>query len=252
VAKDSNVLWTDTELVSAVDAYLFLLQAQRAGLTYPKDIEGKLLLSGSLKVRNDGSLRYRMRNISAVIKEMGGPTLAAYSPAEQVGTHVRARLRTILADRSQFRTILEEAEGSKSAISSASEDRRIEAIDRLDQLRRQVSELERELIGIGHNQPPEPLLADGLNRNDFEQARQNIRALENEVNGATPNPKGTQEHAARLLEFGLKVAIWAGERATKFADATLKLLAPVVVAKATGLAPLIIDVLRAVARAVPF
>jgi hypothetical protein len=34
-------------------------------------------------------------------------------------------------------------------------------------------------------------------------------------------------------------------------DITLKLLAPIVVAKATGLAPILIDALRAVARAIP-
>jgi hypothetical protein len=96
VAKSSKILWTDNELVSAVEFYLFMLQAQRAGLAYPKDTGTKLLLSGPLNTRNDASLRYRMRNISAVISEMGGPVLAEYSPAQQVGVNVRMRLRASL------------------------------------------------------------------------------------------------------------------------------------------------------------
>jgi hypothetical protein len=69
--SSSNILWTDNELTSAVDAYVFVLQAQRAGLSYPVDIGAGVLLSGSLITRNDASLRYRMRNISAVVREMG-------------------------------------------------------------------------------------------------------------------------------------------------------------------------------------
>ena len=248
MVKGSNILWTDAELVSAVDAYVFLLQAERAGITYPKDVGTRLLLSGALNIRNDTSLRYRMRNISAVVSEMGGPILAAYSPAEQVGTNVRMRLRAILASHGHFRTILEEAE----APSPVSTDYQKEALDRLARLRQQISELERELIGIGHNRPPEPLSTDRPDRADFEQARQDIQALEDEVKRLTPNPEVTQEHANRLFEFGLKVALWVGERATKFTDVTLAVLAPVLVAKATGLAPVIIDALRAVTRAISF
>jgi hypothetical protein len=184
-----------------------MLQAERAGLTYPKDTGTKLLLSGPLNIRNDVSLRYRMRNISAVIREMGGPMLAAYSPAEQVGTNVRMRLRAILAGHSHFRAMLEETGTSAFTSSSVSTDSRIEALDRLGRLRQQISELERELIGIGHNRPPEPLSTDGPSYVDFEQARQDIQALENEVKTLTPNPELTKEHASRLFEFGLKVAL---------------------------------------------
>jgi hypothetical protein len=205
--------------VSSVDAYVFLLQTQRAGLTYPRDIGAKLLLSGALSIRNDGSLRYRMRNISAVVSEMGGPILAEYSPAEQVGTNVRMRLRAILAVHSHFSKILQETTPRAITSSSVRADHQEEALDRLAQLREQISELERQLIGIGHNRPPEPLSIDTLHHLDFEQAREDIRALENEVKTATPNPEVAQEHSSRLLAFGLKVALWVGKRATKFTSA---------------------------------
>jgi hypothetical protein len=229
-----------------------MLQAQRAGVTYPNDIGTKLLLSGALSVRNDASLRYRMRNISAVVSEMGGPILAAYSPAEQVGSNVRMRLRAILAEHSHFGAILQETKASAFTPTFVSADHKKEALDRLARLRQQISELERELIGMGHNNPPEPLLTDVLERADLEQARRDILALEDEVKKPAPNPEVTQQHAGRLLEFGLKVALWVGERATKFTDVALTVLAPVVVAKATGLVPLIIDALRAVTHAIPF
>lgn len=248
--SSSNILWTDNELTSAVDAYVFMLRAQRAGLSYPVDMGAGVLLSGSLVTRNDASLRYRMRNISAVVREMGGPLLAEYSPAEQVGTNVRQRLRAILADHEPFRTIVEETDALPSK--PASTNARTEALDRLAKLRLQISELERELIGIGHNRPPEPLSSDGPNRADFEQARENVQALEDEVRKAEPDPEVARARASLLLKFGLKVAIWVGERATKFTDVTLKFLAPVVVAKATGLAPVLIDALRAVSRAISF
>jgi hypothetical protein len=253
VAKSSNTFWTDAELVSAVDAYVFMLHAECAGIRYPKDIGPELLLSDILDSRNYVSLRYRMRNISAVVSEMGGPILAAYSPAEQVGTNVRARLRAILASHDQFKVIQGEAKTSTAATAAAKPtDVRVEALERLDQLRAQLAELERELIGIGHNRPPEPLSMDGPGRADFERARQDVQALENQVKSDVPNLEVAELHANRLFEFGLKVALWVGERATKFTDTALKFLAPVVVAKATGLAPVIIDALKAVARAIPF
>jgi len=56
--------------------------------------------------------------------------------------------------------------------------------------------------------------------------------------------------ADRLLDLGLKIALWAGARATKFADVSLALLAPVVVAKAAGLAPVLLDALSAVLRTI--
>lgn len=124
VVKGSNILWTDAELVSAVDAYVFMLQAERVGVSYPKDIDTKLLLSGPLNIRNDASLRYRMRNISAVVDEMGGPILAAYSPAEQVGTNVRTRLRAILANHSHFRAILQETRDKVAYPNAVSADER--------------------------------------------------------------------------------------------------------------------------------
>jgi hypothetical protein len=251
LAKNSDKLWTDEELSSAVEAYVFMLRAERLGLVQLKDANAQLLLAGHLIIRNEGSIRYRMRNISAVVSEMGVPTVSVYSPAERVGTNVRTRIRAILAGNQGFQEILLQPSSKASAPSSTdlSAELKSDALNRLSYLKVKISELERELIGIGHNRPPEPLNADAPDRAAFENARQDISALEEEIGRVVPNPDTVEKHVSRLLAFGLKVALWAGERVTTFTDASLKLLAPVAVAQATGLAPVLLDALRAVVRA---
>jgi hypothetical protein len=162
-----------------------------------------------------------MRNISAVVSEMGGPVLAEYSPAEQVGANVRMRIRAILAGHRHFKRVLEGTGPSASSEIARPTGSRADALECLERLRAHITELERELIGIGHNRPPEPLSTERLDRADFEQARLDIDALEDEVKRSSPDPGVAKEHSTRLLEFGLKVALWAGERATKFTDITI-------------------------------
>lgn len=249
MAKNANEHWTDAELARAVDAYVFLLQAERSGLNIAGDAVVRLLLSGHLQSRNEVSIRYRMRNISAVVREMGGPTVSRYSPAEQVGSNVRRRLRAMLVSNAHLQLILKEY---AAPAPPAREKDRTEALSQLGELRLQVSELERGIVGIGHNRPPEPLSADGLNRADFEHAREDISKLELQVESSQPDLEVVAEHSNRLLAFGAKVARWAGERATRVVDVTLALAAPILLAKALGLAPVIIDALAAVLRAVRF
>jgi hypothetical protein len=111
-------------------------------------------------------------------------------------------------------------------------------------------DIERELVGIGHNRPPEPLSAGGPVHEDFSRAHEDVRALEAELTKSSPDQKAVSERSGRLLTFGLKVALWMGERAMKFADVSLTVLAPVIVAKATNffavLEPAINSVLHAV------
>jgi hypothetical protein len=241
-------LWTDTELAVSVDAYVFLLGLHHAGLSYPRSRAEVLLLEGPLSNRNDVALRYRMRNISAVVAELGGPTLPEYSPAEQVGTKVRARLRDILTEHPQFQRILTDSKKGQDFVRHYT---RADALDRLEILRARLLEIEEEVvgIGIGHNRPPEPIAMTEIGRVQFDQAREAIQWLKDEIQFVAPNHERVPTASSRLAEFGLKLALWAGERATKFTDVTLKILAPVIVAKVTGLAPLIVDALRAVADA---
>lgn len=250
MARNSDKPWADNELSNAVDAYVFLLRAERLGLFHLKDADVRRILSGYLSIRNEGSIRYRMRNISAVVSEMGAPIVSIYSPAERVGKNVRIRIQAILANNAGFQEILHQSRSAASSKAAGSSHLRDEALNQLSLLRERISELERELVGVGHNRPPEPLNVDAPDRADFENARRDISALEEEVKRIVPDQDVAKQHVSSLLAFGLKVGLWLGERATKFADASLKLLAPVLVAKATGLAPVLLDALQTVVRAI--
>lgn len=241
----SDPLWTDTELAIAVDAYVFLLGVQRSSLRMTAQSTAEVLLAGPLSTRNDASLRYRMRNISAVVAELGGPILLAYSPAERVGANVRARIRAMLVSHSGFQR--ERAEYNAKTVAKTGAASRDAVLRLLANLREQIEKAEHEIAGVGHNRPPEPINPEEW-RPDFEGAVTDIRSLEIEIAGGAQNPKTASRLVTRLLQFGLALAVWLGERATKFVDVTLKILAPLVVVKLTGLGPLILDTLKAVSK----
>jgi hypothetical protein len=52
----------------------------------------------------------------------------------------------------------------------------------------------------------------------------------------------------RLAAFGLKLAAWLGERTTKFVDAALISIAPIIIAKATNVLPLLSDAIGMLSR----
>lgn len=236
-----------------MEAYVFLLRAELAGVALTEVTATKSLFSGLLESRNDTSVRYRMRNISAVVNEMGGSALSIYPPAENVGVNVRRQIRALLNENKGFQALLEAAtNGPENA--PANSNSRSDLVNKLNALRIYVSELEREVIGlrrdvgVGHNNPPELLANDELQQSEFEQARLDIQTIEEEVGKDAPNTDAVNRHLNSLMKIGLKVALWIGERATKFTDASLTILAPIAVAKATGLTPVLFDAIAAASR----
>ncbi|MGV1957778.1 hypothetical protein ACQZ5G_14815 [Agrobacterium sp. 22-214-1] len=243
-----NKLWTDDELFTAVDSYIFLLRAERAGVTISDAKTARSLLSGILGNRNDTSVLYRMRNISEVVRELGVSPLGIYPPAENVGKNVAERIKKFLHAHSDFRLILEDTKADQSREGKPPSIARADVLTRLTFLHSYISDLERELLGIGHNGPPGALTSDGPSRLDFDMARSAIEALKLQISEEKSFEKAPNPHIETLMKFGLKVALWVGERATKFSDVTLKLLAPIVVAKATGLAPVLYDAVSAATK----
>jgi hypothetical protein len=239
-------LWTDRELFAAVEAYVFLLRAERAGIPTGSAANARSLLSGIFSERNDTSILYRMRNVSAVVQGLGGPILDIYPPAVNVGANVHRKIEDILLKNPNFEAI--RAEGNRnesSALALPPEN----PLPFLAALRKHIDDLEREILGVGHNEPPTTLTTDGLTREDFRQARRDIDDLEKNVSEGLKHDLETSAAVKGLMKFGLKVALWVGERITKFVDVTLALAAPVVVLKATGLAPVLFD---AIAHATNF
>lgn len=246
--RSSNALWTDAELADAVDAYVFLLRAQSTSVRFPAEVAANALLEDALPGRNDASLRYRFRNISAVVRELGGPVLRGFTPAEQVGAGVRPRIRSLLLASQDFRDLLDVPHATLPAPPQPGD--RDVALEAIARLRRSLDDIEREVLGIGHNNPPEPMYADSDRRGAFENVRRDIVALQSEMQKPTPDKVAVEAHSLGLVQFGVKMAAWIGQRTTKFTDKALAVLAPVVVAKVTGLLPILVEAIRAVGRVV--
>ena len=240
-SASSNTLWTEEELRHAVDVYVLLLRMQVHGMGQKAEPVAQALLSGPLALRNDAAIRYRMRNISAVAKELGGPTVNGFSPAESVGSNVRPRIRAMLIEHVDFNRILNVSPGAPNL-------ERRDSLIALAVLREGIENLQEEFAWIGHNNPPHEANLFELEREWFQQALSDIDSIRSELEKPDPVPLTVELSNSRLVDFGLQLARWIGGRTTKFVDAALVIAASVVVAKVSGLLPALIDAVEAVAR----
>jgi hypothetical protein len=111
-----------------------------------------------------------------------------------------------------------------------------------------LADLERDLIGIGHNNPPDSIHDVSLTATDVRVAREDAARLREQVGRANLDAQTITTSKARLAAFGLKIAAWLGERTTKFVDAALISIAPIIIAKATNVLPLISDAIGMLSR----
>ena len=238
----ANMPWTDDELRQSVGVYVLLLRLQLRGSEGRSEPVAQALLSGPLALRNDAAIRYRMRNISAVVQELGGPILKDFSPAESVGKLVRPRIRAMLLDDPGFARLLSPTLG-------VGDDDLDDARKALGILRQQLEELDAELAWRGHNGPPgqEDL---GIERSDLGGALDDIALVEAELEKPQPDQAVVEAGTSRILGLALKLTKWIGERVTVFVDAALVAGAPIAVAKVTGLLPTIINAVDAIGRVV--
>ena len=238
----ANTRWSDDELRESIEVYVLLLRLQLRGSDAHSEPIAQTLLSGPLALRNDAAIRYRLRNISAVVQELDGPVLMGFSPAESVGKLMRPRIRAMLVDDPDFARLL-------APMPNPSDDDRGDALKALVILRRQIEELEAHLKWRGHNGPPEQEDI-GVQVTDLEEARHALITVEGELEKSKPDKKVIKDGTSRILSLAVKLAKWIGERATKFIDAALVTAAPVAVAKVTGLLPTILNAVEAVDRAI--
>jgi hypothetical protein len=182
-----------------------------------------------------------MRNISAVMRERGWPALSKYSPAPQVGSGVKVRIHAILDSDASTALIA-------PSPAATVEPSREHAVTKLHALEEALADLEGEFAGIGHNRPPEPIDDNSLTAAEILDARNDVLFVKEELGKTTPDTLRVHNSSNRLVNFGLKLAGWAGERLTKFTDAALVTLAPVVVVKVTNVLPLIADAIAAVTK----
>jgi len=242
-------LWTDRELQIAVETYLYALRLQQAGIDFPENDISKFLAGGPLQDRNNASIRYRMRNISSVLRGRGWPILAAYSPANQVGSGVRQRIEAILDahPRGSLSFLDRPREVVSKTVNEQSLSRQ-EAESHIQVLDDALASLEGEFATIGHNNPPEPIDSGAPTARAIVRIREELQTLKEELSNPTPNISLVEHKKRSILSFGLKLAGWLAERLTKFTDAALITLAPVVVVKVTNTLPLIVSAISSVTR----
>lgn len=88
--------WSDVEIRAAVDAYLDMLNREQGGQRINKAHENRQLRAGVLAARTEGSVEFRMQNISTVLLEMNQPWINGYKPAKNVGANVARKIRDAL------------------------------------------------------------------------------------------------------------------------------------------------------------
>ena len=233
-------LWSDEELMTAIDSYLYLMSLERSCIDYSLTEITTFLLSGPLKNRNDASIRYRMRNISDVLKKLDWPILSIYSPAPQVGAGVRERIEAILISRSQQLTQIKKI--SQSSIKSEP----LKSVsEKLNRLYKKLEEFGDQRPGhIGHNNPPEPIDDNPFTLQEINSAKESIQAIKDEINTLRPDNKKVEVKKNIVLRLGLKLAIWIGKRVTDFSKATAIAAGTAVGAWAVGLGPQILGTLH--------
>lgn len=242
ISGSANTPWTDVELRQSVNTYVLLLRMQVQGMDSNLERVAQALLSGPLTLRNDAAIRYRLRNISAVVNDLGGPTLTDFSPAESVGSKVRPRIRAMLLEHADFRRVL-------SPDLAAPRQERQEALAALAVLRQRIEDLEQDLFWIGHNNPPDELGASNLDREEMGQALSSVNSISAELEKSEPDTATISGAMSQLVRFGTILAKWIGERTTKFVDAALLSAAPIAVAKASGILPALVSAIESVGRA---
>jgi hypothetical protein len=90
--------WSEVELRATIEAYLTMLGHQERGEPYSKTQFRRDLVKGPLRARNEGSVEYRMRNISAVLDHHDRATLKGYIPAANVGEKVSDVIWSIIRE----------------------------------------------------------------------------------------------------------------------------------------------------------
>jgi hypothetical protein len=81
--------WSSQEIEHAIKAYFEILEGEIAGRRINKKAVNAQLRAGALASRSEGSIEYRMQNISSVLKKWVAPGLRAISRPAMLGQLTR-------------------------------------------------------------------------------------------------------------------------------------------------------------------
>jgi 5-methylcytosine-specific restriction protein A len=73
--------WSTTENAALVAAYFNMLSLSQAGKAFNKAAIRRNLIAGPLAARSQGSIEFKLMNISGVCVALGLPVLQGYQPA---------------------------------------------------------------------------------------------------------------------------------------------------------------------------
>lgn len=214
---DKRPLWTDEELSASLDVYLFMLRLEAEDIPFVKSRQEKGALIGPLTERNLISIRFRLRNIAFVMQELGYQPLKAYTPANQVGTHVRARLEKLIAPRVKELEEIQYVRNNKLKQRVAMRDVQ-EHLDELQSALRRLNNDE-EVIGIGHNNPPGAIK---LSHREIEETIESLGQVRESLIGQKLSESKFRKLTAPILVLGQKLSQWLGSRITDFGTEAAK------------------------------
>lgn len=100
--SEEDIDWTTKELTAAIKAYLEMRTLELRKQPYNKAATNRRLRDGALSKRSQGSIEYRMQNISAVLAEYGGRGISGYKPAANVGKNTKKRILSLLEKLNAF------------------------------------------------------------------------------------------------------------------------------------------------------
>lgn len=83
-------------MTSAVRAYLEMLRLELNGVKFNKAQINRQLRDGPLAKRSEGSVEFRMRNISAALYELKMPYFTGYLPAPNIGSTMKEKMVGLL------------------------------------------------------------------------------------------------------------------------------------------------------------
>jgi len=74
-----------------------MLHKELSGIAYNKAAVNRDLRAGALAARTEGSVEFRMQNISAALYELKMPYIAGYKPARNIGSDVKEKMSALLS-----------------------------------------------------------------------------------------------------------------------------------------------------------
>ena len=84
--------WSDDELFESVRSYMEMLALEQSGRSYSKTDFRRRLIAGPLSGRSNGSIEFRMQNISSYRSQKGMTWIEGYRPRDHIGENVITRL----------------------------------------------------------------------------------------------------------------------------------------------------------------